>query len=137
MPDVNGNIIRDKQNQLLKDITIAELLITLKSTNKHSTPGPDQITYKTIANLPQIAYNILVKIYNAILDTAYFPQTFTTTITTVIPKQNMMPKDATQISSYRPISLTSSLGKLWGKCRKTPKHSDYRRQHHQVTSNSI
>ena len=109
-PDfTNTTTQRQNQDTLSQNITYAELQKHLKTTKKNSAPGPDIITYKSIQNFPTIAFNILINIYNSILETAYFPTAFKKSTISVIPKPN---KDPTKLQSYRPITLSSTIGKL-------------------------
>ena len=112
MPNLTQPTQRNQQDPLLTHITHSELQQALKSTNKNSAPGPDLITYNTIQHFPQNALNTLLAIYNAIIDTAFFPPAFKKSTISVLPKPN---KDTTQVQSYRPITLTSTLGKLFEK----------------------
>ena len=116
LPDLTQTTQRDTNSTLLSDITHAELHRALKTSNKNSAPGPDKITYTTIQHFPPIAQNILINIYNSILTLAYFPSHFKNSIITVFPKPN---KDTRHPSSYRPITLTSTLGKIFEKIIST------------------
>ena len=109
LPDFTLPTNRDKDHPLTKNITIQEIKNILRSTNKRSAPGPDLITYETLTHYPDSALHKLTQLYNDILDSAYIPNTFKHSIITVIPKPN---KDRTKLNSYRPITLTSTLGKL-------------------------
>ena len=127
LPIFHSSTTRDKDHPLTKDITIHEIKQILKSTNKTSAPGPDFITYETLTHYPDSALRTLTQLYNNILDTAHIPSTFKHSIITVIPKPN---KDRTKLNSYRPITLTSTLGKLLEKIIAT-------RLTHFATQNNI
>ena len=95
---------------LTKPITYAELIHNFKKLNKNKAPGPDNISYEHIKEAPHSATIILLNIYNAIIQTAYIPPQFKQATITVIPKPN---KDLTQATSYRPITLASTLSKTF------------------------
>lgn len=95
---------------LTKPITYAELKHSFKKLNKNRAPGPDSISYEHITEAPHSATIILLNIYNAIIQTAYIPPQLKQATITVIPKPN---KDLTQTTSYRPITLASTLSKTF------------------------
>ena len=112
LPNLNLPSDPDPNHPLTRPITLTELTTNLKKTNQKSAPGPDLITYLVIRNFPPIANNILINLYNAILTRAYIPSQFKRSTTILIPKPN---KDHTQLTSYRPITLNSTLAKLFEK----------------------
>ena len=146
LPDLSAITARDKQHELTKDITLDELKQTLRKTKSNSAPGPDLITYEIIKHLTPNTLTWLTTIYNAILDTTHIPQAFKTSTITVIPKPN---KDLTNVASYRPITLTSTLGKLFEKIIATrlnqfattqhiiKQHQTGFRKHHDAAENII
>jgi len=75
-------------------------------------PGPKGIPNRALKHLPQLAVSLLVKIFNAILPTHQFPPLWKHARVT----SNLKPgKDLALTSSYRPISLLDSIGKLFEK----------------------
>ena len=63
-----------------------------------------------IKNLPNIAYEILVKLFNAIFKVGYYPISWQISQIILIAKPG---KDLTLPSSYLPISWLSCLSKLF------------------------
>ena len=109
LPSMDLTSVRNAEHPLTKLITMAELTQTLKTTSNNSAPGPDRITYEVIKHFPSNTLHKLMNIYNAVLDTAHIPLSFKSSILTLIPKPH---KDHSKLTSYRPITLTSTLGKL-------------------------
>jgi len=72
-------------------------------------PGPNGITNRALKHLPQRAVSLLAQIFNAILLTHHFPSLWKHARVISIFK---LGKDPALPSSYRPISLLDTLGKL-------------------------
>lgn len=92
-----------------KNFTMRELRHAINTTSKRRTaPGEDGITTQAIRNLDDDSLTSLLKIYNEVWNSANIPSDWKTA--TIIPllKPNK-PKDDPK--SYRPVSLTSCLGK--------------------------
>ena len=86
-----------------------EMEEAIRKLKKRKSPGPDGITNEMIQNLGPRSKKILLKILNCSWKTGTVPQCWR--------EANMIPilkkgKDKTKAESYRPISLTSCLGKL-------------------------
>ena len=77
---------------------------------KIKTPGPDQISNDMIKSLHPKYLEELIYIYNQSLATGEFPKSWKTSSVLPILKPG---KDPGNVSSYRPISLLSCLGKLF------------------------
>jgi len=90
-------------------ITIKETTNLLKLLKPKKAPGIDSITNKMLIELPNVAVRLLVYIFNAILKCNYFPTSWKMSQILMIPKAG---KDPTKVTSYRPISLLSTLSKL-------------------------
>ncbi|CAH0384773.1 unnamed protein product [Bemisia tabaci] len=73
-------------------------------------PGKDQLTGLILKKLPEKAIHKLVQIFNAIIKLQYVPSKFKEAIIIVFHKNG---KPERNPSSYRPISLLSSIAKLW------------------------
>ena len=80
-----------------------------KIKNKNSAPGDDQLSYRTLKQLPCNIINYLSDLFNLILTTGYFPDAWKRATGVMIPKPN---KDRKIALNYRPISLLRCLGKL-------------------------
>ena len=99
---------REPYNDLF---TMTELTTAINGTND-TAPGPDKIHYKMFKHLPQQALEHLLKIFNLMWVTAYYPDKWRDSLTIPIPKPN---KDHSDPKNYRPIALTSCFGKLFEK----------------------
>jgi len=75
-------------------------------------PGPNGFPNRALKHLPQRAVSLLVLIFNAILLTHHFPTTRKHARMICILKPR---KDPALPSSYRPISLLDTIGKLFEK----------------------
>jgi hypothetical protein len=75
---------------------------------KGSSPGPDDLHYEMLNQLPRVTKLKLLEIYNKIWERDESPESWTEA--TIIPK--LKPgKDSNQANSYRPISHTSCVCK--------------------------
>jgi hypothetical protein len=75
-------------------------------------PGPNGIPNRALKHLSQRAVSLLVRIFNAILLTHHFPSLWKHARVTCILKPG---KDPALPSSYQPMSLWDSIGKLFEK----------------------
>ena len=75
-------------------------------------PGPNAIPNRALKHLPIRAVLLLVQIFNAILCTHHFPPVWKHARVISILKPG---EDPAQPSSYRPISLLDTIGKLFEK----------------------
>ena len=75
-------------------------------------PGPNDIPNRALKHLPMQALLLLVQIFNAILGTHHFSPIWKHAGVISILKPG---KDSAQPSSYRPISLLDTIGKLFEK----------------------
>jgi hypothetical protein len=89
-------------------ITLAELEESLKKT-KQKAPGNSGITKMHLTNLPPIAKLNLVKIFNTILSSGYYPKVWKEALMIFLPKPGKTPLEHI---NYRPISLLEVPGKL-------------------------
>lgn len=84
----------------------------IKDLDAKKSPGIDRITATMICNLPDLGVKIIMFIFNAILRLGSYPSSWKVSEIVMIPKPG---KDASQVESYRPISLLSILSKLFEK----------------------
>jgi ribonuclease HI len=82
---------------------------TVLSNVKDSASGPDDINYQMIKNLPALAQEYVLRIFNKFWTESYFPAEWRKATVIPIPKPG---KDHTKSVNYRPIALTSCLSKL-------------------------
>jgi potassium voltage-gated channel Eag-related subfamily H protein 8 len=90
------------------EFTEKELYIALKNTKKTSA-GPDSLSYIMLKHLSSTSITNLLFLYNRIWQEHTFPTSWRTATVIPIAKPNKDPKNAI---NYRPIALTSCLGKI-------------------------
>ena len=101
----------DENNELTAPITSNEVKQTIMRFPRKA-PGSSQIGKDALSHLPDNLLHSITALYNASLSIGYFPSSFKTAIVVLIPKPQ---KDLSNVSSYRPISLLESLGKVFEK----------------------
>ena len=101
-------------NLINESFTRQELTAAINDM-KDTAPGKDGIKKIMVQNLPEVATNFLLHIYNSIWERGTFPNQWYTTIQVPIPKKGKEPTDP---ASYRPISLTSIICKIMEKMIK-------------------
>ena len=92
-----------------EDFNFQELKQTVKSL-KNTAPGQDNITNEIIKHLPESYLMVLLDFYNFSWNQGTLPDQWKLSIIIPVDKKD---KDKLDAKSYRPISLTSSLEKLW------------------------
>jgi exonuclease III len=91
-------------------ITEREVQAIIDSLKIRKAPGHDEVSNKILKNLPPSASRLLAKVYNACLHTSYFPLNWKIGKVVAILKPG---KDHTLPSSYRPITLLPTIGKIF------------------------
>ncbi|CAH2108991.1 unnamed protein product [Euphydryas editha] len=94
----------------LPPTSVDEVESIVKKLHSKKSPGPDRITNKTVKRLPSQLLMLLVMIYNSLLAGCSFPDQWKEAIVIGIQKPG---KPGNLPSSYRPISLLNSLGKVY------------------------
>ena len=95
----------------LKPITPGLVKRILKKCSSSSTPGPDKVTYSCLKKLPS-THKFLATLYSKILlQTQECPHTWCTANLSLMYKSG----DPTVPANFRPIALTSVLGKIFHK----------------------
>lgn len=95
---------------LAKQLTTPnEIKTILKTLPNDKAPGHDDIDYKLLKNAPQKVIIQLLYLVNAIIRLQHWPSNWKQAIVIPIPKPGKNPK---LITSYRPISLLSTISKL-------------------------
>jgi hypothetical protein len=84
----------------------------MKGLKVGKAPCPNGTPNRVLRDLPQRAITFLTKVFNAVLRRQYFPPIWKHARVVPILKQA---KDPTRSSSYRPIRLLDSVGKLYEK----------------------
>lgn len=105
-PSINNRL--PPNNPLTRPITMVEIN-QVAGRKRNTAPGFDTITYKLIKEAPPTFITILTTIYTFILRTGYFPIDWKYSKVLLFPKPN---KPTSEITSYRPIQLTSTLSKI-------------------------
>ena len=90
-------------------LTWAELERAIHEAKNNKAAGEDDIPYELIKNLGPKAKELLLHLYNRCWEGEGIPPKWRTAIIKPLLKDG---KDPKQTTSYRPISLTSCLGKL-------------------------
>jgi len=78
------------------------------SCSKNTAPGPDDIPYQILKNLPRSSLLVLLALFNHIWQTGTFPSAWRRATIIPIAKPG---KDKTNPTNYRPIALTSCICK--------------------------
>lgn len=90
-------------------VTAQELGEHIRKLNNRKSPGPDGVSHSMLKILHQYHPKVLPRLFTACLALGYFPRTWRTGRVVFVLKPG---KDPTLASSYRPITLLSTLGKL-------------------------
>lgn len=95
--------------ELIKDITTDEILQQIKKLKAGKTPGDDGYTNEFYSIFENQLTPLLLQAYNFALQTGTWASTRNSSTITVIHKEG---KDATDCTSYRPISLLNTDHKI-------------------------
>lgn len=87
--------------------TLFELKRAVSST-RQMTPGKDGICYSMLGHMEDVTLGILLRLFNMVWNAGKLPLIWKQAVIVPIPKPGKDPSDPT---SYRPIALTSQLGK--------------------------
>uniref|UniRef100_A0A3Q3AL86 Reverse transcriptase domain-containing protein n=1 Tax=Kryptolebias marmoratus TaxID=37003 RepID=A0A3Q3AL86_KRYMA len=101
----------DSEEAINTTFSMIELNKALKSSKK-STPGKNQINYCMLSNLSDVGKEKLLALYNKVWEEGKIPSTWKEAIIVPICKPG---KDPNLAESYRPIALTSCVGKIMEK----------------------
>ena len=106
----------DQTSPINSPMKMKEFLKVIKAVKSSSTaPGKDPICYKMVANLPPSYKKILFDFYQFCWQNNTIPQEWKEAQIIPIPKPGKPKSDP---SSYRPISLTPHLGKIYERILK-------------------
>ncbi|KAM7290123.1 hypothetical protein ISCGN_026789 [Ixodes scapularis] len=89
--------------------TMRELKSALQECSQHTSPGPDGVIYKALANLGPLALGALLQQYNVSWNTGQLPESWKKSRLVPILKAGKSPLS---LESYCPIALSSCIGKL-------------------------
>ena len=101
-------------NLKLKSKELKKAIKSIKSTSKST--GKDPVSYKMIQQLPTSFLDILLDFFEICWESGNIPQTWKEAQVIAIHKPGKPKKEPT---SYRPISLTPHLGKIYERIIKT------------------
>ncbi|PKB93018.1 hypothetical protein RhiirA5_442605, partial [Rhizophagus irregularis] len=103
------NIDANHWSALNQDITIFDLISTLKNCSNNKAPGPSQITYEDLKHLHESVFKILTQIFNKCLQLDLIPSKWRDALLFPIPK----PHDwDSKLTNTRPITLLETTRKL-------------------------
>ncbi|GFW10042.1 probable RNA-directed DNA polymerase from transposon X-element [Trichonephila clavipes] len=103
------NLLSTPPNSFIESALPDEIIHYIKHVNVKKAPGKDFITNRMLKNFPIKLILILTILINKILKFNHFPDNWKEAIIFPINKPG---KDPHLASSYRPISLLSTIGKL-------------------------
>ena len=95
--------------KLNEPFSVAEIRRAVREGKRNKASGHDNISYEMLQKLPKNAIKVLLNYYNKIWINRTFPSAWTHSIVLPVLKQG---KSQTDPTSYRPISLTSTLCKI-------------------------
>jgi hypothetical protein len=98
----------DDCHVLSQEFSQPDLLLALKKT-KNRSPGPDNIYNIFLKKGPPALFDSILKLFNSCFLIGYHPVAWKIGHVSMIPKPG---KNPIEPSSYRPITLLSTLGKL-------------------------
>ena len=99
-------------NSLCSPFSSQELDTALSQLSSSTAAGPDKITYPLLSHLPQVGRDLLLYLFNLSWSSHDVPSAWKTS--TIIPLLKAG-KPSSSPASYRPISLTSCVSKLFEK----------------------
>ena len=90
--------------------TLAEFLAAASNLSSSTATGPDKVAYSMLKHLPRSGMDFILYIFNLSWSSHSFPSIWKTSFIIPIHK---MGKDLDSPASFRPISLTSCVSKLF------------------------
>ena len=109
--EILNHIVNAEMDHLNVLFTKTELNEAMNK-KKSRAAGIDKITYEMLTNLSTENRDAILYLFNLMFTSGFIPEDWKTAIIIPIPKPGKPPE---KTSSYRPISLTSCLGKLMEK----------------------
>jgi ribonuclease HI len=90
--------------------TATELDHAIRTRKSNSAPGPDGISYQDIASMEATGKLKLLELFNRLYKAGEFPCQWKVGQISPLPKPG---KDRTKLENYRPIALSSCVGKVF------------------------
>ena len=104
--------LNENNNESIPEITPEELTLSLSTIKNKKTPGLDKFPNIAIKSALKARPDIFINLYNKCLKEGIFPIQWKKQKLVLIPKGQKPPNEA---SSYRPICLLNTLGKIFEK----------------------
>lgn len=110
--EVNNTVqemLRGSSSDTPELVETSEITVIIRNLKNPKAPGLDEVNNILIKNLPASGLEYIKYIINSCLKLEYFPKVWRHAKVIPIPKPG---KPANELSSYRPISLLSSISKI-------------------------
>ena len=104
----DNDLVTIETNKNHKDITIKELTNIINKLDIKKACGEAKIINKLIKLTYSVTKDFLLKLFNRSLYHGYYPKIFKQSLMTMLHKPG---KPKSEITSYRPLNLTSCVGK--------------------------
>ena len=110
--EVNRFLLQKNTNtsNIFPEFTLKEIKCALTKLKKNTAKGFDGIHNQFLKNLPTPFIQIILQFFNKCMKDKQMPLNWKTARITMIPKKD---QNKTNPNNYRPISVTSCLGKLY------------------------
>ncbi len=109
---INPTIATHQPKYRISPIRLAEIRALIRQLRTNKAPGLDSVTALMLKELPWVGGIFLLNLFNAVLRQRLIPTAWKLAKIILIPKPGKAPEE---ISSYRPISLLPTLGKVFEK----------------------
>jgi exonuclease III len=96
-------------DELDKDFDANEILNEISRLKRDKSPGADGLLNEMFINCADILHPMLLKLFNAILKSGYFPESWSSGIIIPVFKKG----DVSDVNNYRGITLVSHVAKLF------------------------
>lgn len=96
-------------HQSFQPTTAHEIMTILKDIRGRGAPGADKITNKALKQLPEEFHQVMANVANSSMKLSHIPKQWKHAEIVMIPKPGKNPSNPT---SYRPISLLSTMSKI-------------------------
>jgi hypothetical protein len=106
--EVSEARFEDSVDSSVEYFSINELILVIKLINNKCSPGKDKINNLFLKNASLEFKKLILKLFNQTIVENYIPSSWKASIITMIPKKVR----TASAKGYRPISITSCLGKL-------------------------